>query len=168
MTVDMVATRAKAGKATLYRRWPTKGHLVLAAIACLDHSDLDPGRLPDTGALRTDLLAMIDPRWLGTGEQRAKILTGLTSMLTTSPELAETVNATIVEPSVAAYRHLIQRAADRGEILPSADIDTLAQAIPSMAAYRAIFMKQPADRAFLTSIINGVLLPALGLNEQSR
>ena len=35
MTIDMVATRAKAGKATLYRRWPSKADLVLDAVACM-------------------------------------------------------------------------------------------------------------------------------------
>ena len=35
MTIDMVAARAKAGKATLYRRWPSKAELVIDAVACM-------------------------------------------------------------------------------------------------------------------------------------
>ena len=35
MTIDMVAARAKAGKATIYRRWPSKADLVLDAVACM-------------------------------------------------------------------------------------------------------------------------------------
>ena len=167
MTIDMVATRAKAGKATLYRRWPTKGDLILAAIACLDHTDIEPEKLPDTGALRSDLLAMINPHWLGTSEQRVKILTGLTAMLSHTPDLVEAVNTTLVEPSVGAYRHLIQRAVNRGEAPPETDVDTLAHLIPSMAAYRTMFTRQPVDRAFLESIINGVLLPAVDYGHQS-
>ena len=41
MTIDMVAARAKAGKATLYRRWSSKTELVLDAVACMKSSDLD-------------------------------------------------------------------------------------------------------------------------------
>ena len=59
MTIDMVATRAKAGKATLYRRWPSKNELVIDAVACMKQADLDQSRLPDTGTLRGDLVAMM-------------------------------------------------------------------------------------------------------------
>src|ERR1700712_1282335 len=59
MTIDMVAARAQAGKATLYRRWPSKAELVLDAVACMKQSDLHPDELPDTGTLRGDLLSMI-------------------------------------------------------------------------------------------------------------
>ena len=61
MTIDMVAARAKAGKATLYRRWSSKGELVIDAVACMKKGDLDYSQLPDTGTLRGDLIAMIKP-----------------------------------------------------------------------------------------------------------
>src|SRR5215203_4506883 len=41
MTIDMVAARAKAGKATIYRRWASKSELVLDAVACMRSADLD-------------------------------------------------------------------------------------------------------------------------------
>jgi hypothetical protein len=45
MTVDMVATRT-SGKATLYRRWPSKAELVIEAVACMKSGS--PAELPDT------------------------------------------------------------------------------------------------------------------------
>ena len=66
MTIDMVAARAKAGKATLYRRWASKSELVLDAVACMKSSDVDLASPPDTGTLRGDLVALVedpdDPR----------------------------------------------------------------------------------------------------------
>ena len=41
MTIDMVAARAKAGKATVYRRWASKGELVIDAVACMKSADID-------------------------------------------------------------------------------------------------------------------------------
>ena len=41
MTIDMVAARARAGKATLYRRWPSKAELVIDAVACMKNGDID-------------------------------------------------------------------------------------------------------------------------------
>lgn len=163
MTIDMVAARAKAGKATLYRRWPSKNELVLDAVACMKQGDLDVDHLPDTGTLRGDLVAMIKPHSIEAAEKKMQIMAGLMSMLSAAPELAEAANNAIAKPRAAANRFLMQRAIDRGEISPQCDIDTLCLVTPSMAAYRTLIERQPVDQAFLVSLIDGVILPALGL-----
>lgn len=160
MTVEMVAERARAGKGTVYRRWSTKGELVVAAIACLDQAPDNDMALPDGGSLRADLLGMINPHWLGTSERRVKILNALSTVIASSPEIAGMVDEVLVRPSTNAYRSLLERAVQRGEIQFGTDLDTLAQVIPSMAAYRAIYMDAPVDRSFLESIIETVLLPS--------
>ena len=163
MTIDMVAARAKAGKATLYRRWPSKAELVVDAVACMKKNDIDYAHLPDTGTLRGDLIAMIKPQAIEESERKLQIMAGLLSMLSRDPNLAEAVNAAIVEPRAALNRTLMRRAADRGEISPDCDIETLSLITPSMAAYRVLVLKKPVDRPFLLSLIDGVLLPAVGL-----
>jgi AcrR family transcriptional regulator len=168
MTIDMVAARARAGKATLYRRWPSKAELVIDAVACMKKGDFDLANLPDTGTLRGDLLAMIKPHTIEDGERKLQIIAGLMSMLSRDPGLAEAVNAAIVEPRAAVNRVLMRRAADRGEISPDADIETLSLVTPSMAAYRVLILRKPVDRTFLITLIDGVLLPALGLGPGSQ
>ncbi len=163
MTIDMVAARAKAGKATLYRRWPSKAELVIDAIACMKKSHLDATDLPDTGSLRGDLVAMIKPHSIEDGEKKLQIMAGLTSMLSRSPELADAAHAAIVEPRARINRMLMQRAIDRGEIPATSDIETLALISPSMAAYRTLILRKPVTRTFLISLIDGVILPAVGL-----
>ncbi|GAA2469235.1 TetR/AcrR family transcriptional regulator [Winogradskya humida] len=161
LTIEMVAVRAGAGRGTIYRRWTSKDELILAAVACADQAGPEAGKLPDTGALRSDLLAMLDPDWLGSSERRLRILASLTAMMSRTPDAFAAINRAIVEPSVAAYQHLIQRAVDRGEFAKSADVAALAQLIPAMATYRALFLQQPVDLPFFFSMIDGVLLPAL-------
>jgi AcrR family transcriptional regulator len=168
MTVDMVATRAKAGKATIYRRWPSKAELVLDAVACLKKADTAPERLPDTGTLRGDLLGMIKPHSIEDGEKKLQIMAGLASMLSTSPELADAVNAAIIEPRASVNRMFLQRAIDRGEIPATADIETLSMVSASMAAHRTLLQHKPIDRAFLISLIDGVILPAVGLTPPAK
>lgn len=163
MTIDMVAARAKAGKATLYRRWPSKAELVLDAVACMKRGDVDTAALPDTGTLRGDLIAMIRPHSIQDGERKLKLMAGLMTMLSRSPELAEAANAAVVEPRAAANRILMRRAVERGEISADCDIDTLSLVAPSMAAYRVLILQQPGDRDFLISVIDSVILPAVGL-----
>jgi AcrR family transcriptional regulator len=164
MTIDMVAARAKAGKATLYRRWSSKGELVIDAIACMKNGDLDTASLPDTGTLRGDLVAMIKPHAVQDSGKKLQVMAGLMSMLSRDPELAETAKAAIIEPRAAANRLLMRRAIDRGEVSADTDIETVAMISPSMAFYRVVILQKPVDRPFLISLIDHVILPALGLS----
>jgi AcrR family transcriptional regulator len=158
MTVDMVAARAKAGKATLYRRWPSKTELVIDAVACMKNASLID--LPDTGTLRGDLLAIIKPPTMQEGERKMKVMAGLVSLLARNPELADVANKAIVEPRAAINRTLMQRAMDRGEIPADTNIELLALISPSMVSYRTLMLRKPVDRAFLISIIDDIVLPA--------
>lgn len=160
MTVEMVATRARAGKGTLYRRWTSKSELVLDAIGRVDSERPDHDRLPDTGNLRDDVLALFKPSSVGEVERRLKLMSGLNTMLAHDRALADAVYAAIVEPWARVLRTLLQRAVDRGEIPTPADLDTLAHVIPSMAAARGLLQHKPFDREFLVAMVDGVLLPA--------
>jgi len=163
MTVDMVATRAKAGKATLYRRWASKAELVLDAVACMKSNDIDLDALPDTGTLRGDLVAMIKPPSIRDGERKMKVMAGIVSMLARNPELAEAARLALVEPRANINRILFQRAIDRGEIPADVDVERLCLIGPSMVAYRVLMLRRPVDREFLISNIDGVILPAAGV-----
>lgn len=163
MTMEMVATRAKAGKATLYRRWPSKDELVIDAIACMKRGDFDRDHLPDTGTLRGDLVAMIKPHAIEDGPRKMRIMAGLMSMISRTPELAEAARAAIVEPRASANRILLQRAVDRGEIPADCDIDNLATLSQSMAIYNVLVLQKPVTRDFFIQVIDGVVLPAVGL-----
>jgi AcrR family transcriptional regulator len=167
MTIDMVAARAKAGKATIYRRWPSKADLVLDAVACMKAADLDPERLPDTGTLRGDLVAMIRPRSIEEGERKLRIMGGLFGLISTSPELATAVHEAILEPRLAVNRLFLQRAVDRGEISADRDIDLLARVASGMAAFRMLVEQQPLDAEYLTSLIDHVILPAAGIHAEA-
>lgn len=167
MTIDMVAARAKAGKATVYRRWASKGELVVEAVACMKKNDIDFDNLPDTGTLRGDLVAMIRPHTMKDGARKLQIMAGLTSMLARDPDLVDAVTAAIVEPRAALNRLFMRRAIERGEISAATDVDTLAMIVPSMTAYRVLILQKPVDRDFLISLIDGVLIPAVGLRPGS-
>src|SRR6516165_10714567 len=58
LTMDEIASRAHASKATLYRRWPSKAALIIDAIIALREAD-GPVQLPDTGSLKGDIDAII-------------------------------------------------------------------------------------------------------------
>lgn len=167
MTIDMVAARAKAGKATVYRRWSSKAELVLDAVACLKAGEIDLDALPDTGSLRGDLVAMIKPPNIRDAERKLKVMSGIVSMIARSPEMAAAAHAALVEPRAAANRVLFGRALARGEIAADCDVERLCMIGPAMAAYRVLMLGRPVDRDFLVGNIDHVILPAAGLRAAS-
>ena len=162
VTLDAVAARAGRAKTTLYRRWPTKADLVLAAVRAAGRPP-EAEVLPDGGSMRADLLAVIDSPWLGGPDRRSRIFAGLASAGRTSPALAEVVRSEVTEPYVEVYRALLLRAVDRGEVAEDLRprVALLAQVVPAMSGHR--LGTGPADRAFFVAVVDDVLLPALGL-----
>ena len=167
MTIDMVAARAKAGKATVYRRWASKGELVVDAVACMKRDEVKPENLPDTGTLRGDLTANIKTRTIEESMRKMRIMSGIMSMISLDPELAEVAREAIIEPRASVNRLYFQRAIDRGEIPADTDIERLAMVNQAMAMYRMLVESKPITREYLLGVIDGVILPAVGLKPET-
>ena len=163
MTIDMVAARAKAGKATVYRRCASKAELVIEAVACMKKEDLAAERIPDTGTLRGDFVAMIKPHNIQDAEKKLRIMAGLMSLLASNPELADTAREAIVEPRARVNRLFLQRAIDRGEIAPDVDIETVIHISQAMVSFRTLMMRKTVTPEYIVSILDTVVLPAVGL-----
>lgn len=164
LTVDEVAARTGKAKTTLYRRWATKEDLVLAAIRAAGRPP-ESELLPETESLRDDLLAVVDSPWLGGPARRAAIFAGLAAAPRIAPTLAEFVRTEVTEPYVEAYRRILHRAIDRGEISKThaTRIRLLADVIPAMSTHRLAGGGAPADRDFYVSVVDEVVLGALGV-----
>ena len=160
LTVDKVAARVGAGRATIYRRWPSKVELVLDAVRRLSGGDVGPDALPDTGSLRADMVAMVLPQSEQEQDYRVRILAGVASLaLSEDPRLARAATTAGVGPWVGAIEALLQRAVERGEY-PRADVAVLAAVIPMMCLSRAV-AREPISREFSLALIDGVVIPAM-------
>lgn len=164
VTLDEVAARTGRAKTTLYRRWATKEDLVLAAIRAAGRPP-EEDRLPDLGSLRSDLLAVVDSSWLGGPERRLSIFSALASAMRSSQRLAAVVRSDVTEPYVEVYRRLLLRAIDRGEVAGrfAASVPVLAEVVPAMSTHRLGSGVEPVGRDFFVSVVDDVLLAALGL-----
>jgi hypothetical protein len=65
---------------------------------------------------------------------------------------------------VAVNRLFLRRAIERGEVPADCDVEALAVVAPAKAAFRLLIQKQPIDAEYLLSLIDGVLLPAAGVD----
>jgi AcrR family transcriptional regulator len=160
MTMDMVAERAGAGKATAYRRWASKADMVKEAIrsTTLNHVDLD--NLPDTGSLRGDILALYELHSIEEAERIFKTMASIASLISQGI-LGREQSESIVDPWGAAHDLLIKRAVGRAEIPDQPDTSSMARIIPALVIHRVMIARKVADLPFLTMIVDDVLLPAL-------
>lgn len=164
MTMDQVAKRAGAGKATLYRRWPSKADLVAHAVSQFDRTPTID-ELPDTGSLRGDLLALLRPQTEDDSRRALAAASGLASLLSAEPALADAASAALVEPFIASQLLLMRRAIERGEVDPDVDVEAVALVAPSITSFRLVLQRQPVDVSLLARLIDAVVLPALGLTD---
>lgn len=161
MTMDMVAARAKSGKATVYRRWASKAELVRDALIWMSRSSVDFEKLPDTGTLRGDLLAVLKPYSIEYKERKLRVLAGLGSFFSDHQTLAEEATAGIFEPWTEVNRTLMQRAVERGELSAQADIATACEIIVSMNYYYSLGLNKAFDKNSYSALLDNILLPAL-------
>ncbi|MFH8346207.1 TetR/AcrR family transcriptional regulator [Streptomyces sp. NPDC018045] len=161
LTMDAVAARTRASKATLYRQWQGKPELVAKA---LDHHK--PVRLADidTGSLRGDLRAMATRDDDCRMEQDSALIRGLVRAAHDNPDLHRALRDLLIGPEINGLDAMLARAVARGEI--PADRPALGY-VPHMmiGAFVAqqLIEDRPPNRAFLTDYVDAVVLPALGV-----
>ena len=158
LTLDAVAARARASKATLYRRWSSKCELVVDAVKGLHSTLAEP---PDTGTLRGDLHELARCKGLLEPE-RADVLCGLSTAMYRDGELHDRLSALFMDPRHDHLRGLLERARDRGEVRPDLDLELLSQVIPAMILFQLNFRtpgEMPPD--FALHVIDQILLPAV-------
>ncbi len=161
MTMDMVAARAKAGKATLYRRWPSKGELVRDALVWMSRNSVDLDHLPDTGNLRDDLLAVMKPQSLEYSQRKLRVLSGLGSFSSQHQKLYDETLEGIFGPWTEVNTALMRRAVERRELPPGADIALACEIIVSVTTLRTATLRKSFGRDSYADLLDRMLLPGL-------
>jgi AcrR family transcriptional regulator len=158
LSMDLVASRARCSKATLYRVWSNKPQLVAAALYATR-----PGKAEEinTGTLRGDLLTMVE-LLASQADKDTAMFASLSHAVLTDEELASAVRTSLVEPWLADMIGVVDRAVERGE-LPSRPVaaDFLPELLLGVAITRPLIGGRLADSDYLTGCVDHVLLPAL-------
>jgi AcrR family transcriptional regulator len=158
LTMDAVASAAKASKATLYRRWDTKAELVADALARAKGSpQLEP---VDTGSLRTDLLGLACSDGGINDERMLAVMASVITALHRDREFADLFHERFLAVKIRQAREVYERAKNRGEISPDVDLDLLSPALAAIILHRAFVLRLPVDDATVTQIIDEIVLPA--------
>lgn len=159
LTMDAVAARTRASKATLYRQWQGKPRLVAAALRYHKSFGLDS---VDTGSLRGDLYEIAKRVGEGPRRRDADLLRALGHAIHANAELADALHETMIKPELEITQRIMDRAIRRGEIAP--DNPALAF-MPHMVAgaifARPLFDRTDADTPYIERYMDAVVLPAL-------
>jgi len=152
-----VASAARASKATVYRRWPSKAELVLAAFI---EGVRQVAVVPDTGTLRGDLLKL--------GEvccehctQHASTIRAVMVEVSRNPALNDVMQNQFLDHRKALIQHVLRQAVDRGEITEAAITDELWDLLPGYLIFRSIIPSRPPTRRTVEALVDDFILPGL-------
>jgi AcrR family transcriptional regulator len=156
LSIERIAERARASKASVYRRWPSKVALVLAAV----YDQLpDTATPPDTGSLRGDLLALFRSTAQLLAGPAGLAIRGLLSDALRDPELAGQIRGYTRGRSVAALREALGRAGQRGELSPEAITPRQLEAGLSVLRFHFLVNGAPVADTVIVEIVDEVVLP---------
>jgi AcrR family transcriptional regulator len=158
LTMDAVAARAGASKATIYRRWQGKAEMVRAALDAYDAER--NAAAPDTGHLRGDLVGVLETLRATATPAYVALTGGLARAMRTDPELAAGLRAHMEDAELSPFAAAVERAVARGELAADVDAALLHDVAESMLVHR-ISLQEPIDDVFVVRIVDEVLLPVL-------
>lgn len=152
VSVDEVSRRSGVAKTTIYRHWPSRAALLLAACSRLSAKP----QAPDTGTLRGDLTALADSMARRLRSDRwATILPSVIDAAERDPELAEVqtrLHADFMEPLYA----VIARARKNGELPMDIEPSRIVASVVGPLYFRRWFSRQPLDEAFVRDVVDRV------------
>jgi len=157
LTVDAVAAKARASKATVYRRWPSKAELVLAAFIEGIRQVAVP---PDTGTLRGDLLH-VGELICQQGRQHAGTIRAVLVEVSRSPALNDVMQHEFIEQRRTLMHNVLRQAVDRGEIAEAAIDGELWDLLPGYLIFRSIIPGHPPTRQTVEALVDDVVIPSL-------
>ncbi|MEV0010767.1 TetR/AcrR family transcriptional regulator [Streptomyces sp. NPDC047973] len=157
LTYEAVAVRAGTSRAVLYRRWPAKRELVLAAAR--RKAPPVPGEPPDTGGLRGDVLAL-----LGFIVRRMADLAPVRSVLAAEEgqgtDLSDYLAYRNRGPGVDAMRTVLARAVRRGEVDPALPLPDRLVSLPVVQVLHELLMAHHTpSEGDLEEIVDQLFLP---------
>lgn len=151
LSIAAVATRANTARTSVYRRFPDKTRLVLAAVRS---AFPETEGFEDAGSLRDDLLG----RMRALARRLDGVAAGLLGAIRDDSELAGLVRSAVVETDRRILGEIVGRAVARGELAASPGEQVLA--VPAaMLFWRIALSGQPLDDGYLAGLVDEVVLP---------
>lgn len=160
VTCDAIAARARASKATIYRRWPDKAALVADALG--RHTEDEPAQAPDTGSLRQDLVQVVGDlaRSLAPGGAGPSVI-DLLERLRDDSGLRDSVAGQVRRRARTWGRALGAQAQGRGERVPAEAAERAIDLAFGQLLTETLLTGQAPASGAQARLVDEVLLPVL-------
>jgi AcrR family transcriptional regulator len=161
-TVDAVAGKAGVGKATIYRRWPSRADLMLETAKQAGMGITDP----DTGSVRDDMVHVLSMLARKLNDSVAgRLMPALIAEASINPEMSRTL-AVFIDERRRMSQYIVQRAVDRGELPADTDVDQVVDMGAGPIFYRTLVARHPVEPDEVAALVDAILRSA-GLDPDS-
>jgi AcrR family transcriptional regulator len=152
-TLEEVARRAGTTKPAIYRRWPNRQRLLLAALG----RRLGELRAPDTGCTLCDLDECLKVFVAAFRRMPPGVIAPLLADCAGDRELRAAFMTALFDPPRAAVRDTLERARARGDLRDDVDLDLIVDLIGSLVHYRALFGHAPTSDTEIERAVEALL-----------
>jgi AcrR family transcriptional regulator len=165
VTIESVAARAQTGKASIYRRWPTKQELVVDAVGCLLSGPLSMAvqQLDDTVTTRDALLTLVRHAVEGMTGPMGDAMRSIMGESLRDEEFCSTFQCDFYDPRKQALIDLLERGVARGEVRPDAARMWAPDVLAGTLIHRFLVRRQPVCDADLVAFVDGFVMPAVSV-----
>jgi AcrR family transcriptional regulator len=154
LAMDAIAARAGVGKATVYRRWPSKEAIMAEAVEWIVR--LVP--TPDTGHVEGDLLVlMLATMRMYQDPATGPLLSGLIAAMVRSPLIAEKIRRGFIGVRLEAMREALRRGVSRGELRADLDLELTLDLLSGPMLFRSLVTGGRVDEEMTRGILRVVL-----------
>ncbi len=155
-TMEAVAARARTSRPVLYRRWPNRADLAIAAIRHILQQR--PVNAPDTGNVRDDLIALL--RLFSKNRAEFVVLSFQMSeyFLETNTSLAD-LRRNLLQGGHSQIDVVLARGVDRGEIDRSRLTPRIRSLLPDLLRHEFLMTLRPVPNTVITELVDDIFLP---------
>jgi len=157
-SMDTLAARAKASKATIYRRWSGKAEVVVAALRQRKCANEE---IPNTGSLRDDLVEFMRCEAASSASEDVALFVGVLRAMQRDEELAKVLQEQLIFTKAAIVREIIDRSIRRGETPATVDPAFMFETVQAVMFNRLVLQSGAIDDAFIIQVVDKVALPLL-------
>ncbi|GGV19057.1 TetR family transcriptional regulator [Streptomyces litmocidini] len=154
LSIEAIAARAGVGKHTIYRRWPSKGALLLDSLLSLSESALG---YPDTGDLLMDLRTQIyEAVDLLAGPPFSALFKALIGEAQHDPGVAAALNERFIAPQADKTVARLKAARDQDRLSPDFDLDVAMAILSGPLYFRLLITQEPLTHEYVDRILDAL------------
>ena len=164
VTMDAIALRARAGKATLYRRWKSKPCLIAEAIKSMMPCEqkVEPERCGDN--LR-DYLCEVLSIYFGIRDKvRQKVMLSIATAISRDKLLSEALHSDCITNQTSIFSEAIE--CNINKKLDQEQLKLLSDVGPALLFYELIITGKPIKIEYVEHIVDHLIIPLIELNKK--